>query len=91
MTIKLGKYALCIVGAHKYNKLYDANVQEQYGEAIKSIAWLEQYDNEGECVAMSEDVMLIYKDGTFAYTSRHAYFKASIFECWKIIKGMETF
>lgn len=90
MKIKLGKFVLRTMGANAYNKKYDANVQEQYGKNIRHIVWLEQYNKQGELVAMSEDCMLIFKNCTFAYTSRHAYFEANIFECFNVIKYMEA-
>jgi hypothetical protein len=89
MKIKLGNFVLCKMDAQEYNKMYDANVQEQYGENINSIVWLEQYNEQGEIISMSEENMLVFEDNTFAYTSRHTQVKANIFKCLEVIRWME--
>ena len=89
MKIKLGNFALCVVDAQEYNKLFEANVQEQYGYNIKSIVWLEKYNDKGQIVSASEENMLVFEDGTFAYTSRHTHVEANIFDCFEVICWME--
>lgn len=91
MKIKLGNFVLRKMDAQEYSKTYDVNVQEQYGKTIKSIVWLEQYNKQGELIAMSSENLLIYRNCVFAYTSRHTQVRASILECLKVIKCMEAF
>lgn len=91
--MKLGNFVLCKMEAQEYDKAYDADVKKQYGEEVAQIAWFELHATE-ECtdddiVAMSEDNMLIFEDGTFAYTSRGRVCKANFWNCMSIILSIE--
>ena len=92
-TFTLGNFVLRKMDWQEYDKAYDANTQEQYGEEVAQIAWVEQYatqeHTEASMVAMSEENMLIFKDGTFAYTSRGIVCRANFWNCISIILSME--
>ena len=87
--IKFGHLTMCKMGVEEYNNAYEADVEEQYGENLKELAWMEKYDNNGEVVACSMELMLIFGDNTFAYTSRGFAQKSDLAYAFEAILWME--
>lgn len=91
--LALGNFVLCKMDVQEYDKAYEANTQEQYGEDVAYIAWIEQYATEehtqDSILAMSDENMLILKDGTFAHTGRGRAFRADFWTCINVILYME--
>lgn len=76
-------YKMC---AKEYDKEWDANVREQYGDNVKELYWADKLDSvTGEVVAQTMEIMLEYADGKFAYTSRHAVVEATMQEALTVM------
>lgn len=89
MKIKLENFKLCQMSAEEYDANYSTDLQERYGRTLDSIVWLEQYDELGKIVGMSEENMLVFADGTFAYTSRGKACDANFWTCLQVISAIE--
>ena len=87
-TVKLGEFVLVKMSVQEYNKTWGGNAQEQYGQELEHIVWLEQY-KEDRLVGMSEENMLIFADNTFAYTSRGTVQKCNLHKALEVIKWIE--
>lgn len=88
-TIRLANFTMCKMGVEEYNSTYGANAQEQYGHNLTGLIWFEQYNKEGEVVAMSGELALEYEDGTFAHTSRGTVQKCDLYYALEVIMWLE--
>ena len=72
------------------DKKFGADVEGLYGEGIKAIYWAVQADAEtGEIVAETQEVMLEYADGKFAYTLLWTVYEATLEEALsRMLKSM---
>lgn len=89
MEMKLGNFKLCKMSVEEYDANYSTDLEEEYGGTLDSIVWIEQYDELGEIVGMSEEAMLVFTDGTFAYTSRGRACDANLWTCLQVISSIE--
>lgn len=84
-----GNFALIKMEVQEYDEMYACAMQEVYGQELEYVAWIEQYDDNGNIVGMSEENMLIFEDGTLAYTSRGYMCKANFYTCLRVILSIE--
>lgn len=87
--ITLGNCALVKMEVQEYDKTYECDMEDLYGQELEYVAWVEKYDNEGNIVGASMESMLIYKNGTFAYTSRGYAQECKLHEALEVILWIE--